>query len=121
MSRVDRRVFQRNAIASLKPLIGTDEFAAKVGKRIRAMRVARGFSLRGFRVVTGLNPWHVGAIERGEMAPTLTTLTKIAQGLGVSAVDLLNHSPEADPLAHVIDLLRSNPELAAIARARCTH
>lgn len=61
----------------------------KVGARIRALRLAKGWSQDLFADKSGLHRAHVGEIERGECNVSLQTLKTIADTLGAKVADLV--------------------------------
>lgn len=73
-----------------------DSLVARVGMRIRKLRLEQGMSLRDFGKHAGVHPFHVMAIELGQLATTTKTLQAIAKALGVVPVDLLNHDDDAE-------------------------
>jgi len=56
-----------------------------VGKRIRNLRKENRLTLKQLAVGCDLSPNAISLVERGEVAPTVLTLCKIAHALGVSA------------------------------------
>jgi XRE family transcriptional regulator, regulator of sulfur utilization len=60
-----------------------------IGKTIRRLRNAGGFTQDIFADCSGLNRAHVGEIERGESNVTIQTLKIIADTLGVKISDLV--------------------------------
>lgn len=82
----------------------------RVGIRIRKLRNEQGVSLRDFGKLSGVHPFHVMAIELGQLAANTKTLRSIAKGLGVAPLDLLNHDVENDDMGHIVELMRKNPE-----------
>ena len=66
-----------------------DDLNIKIGKRLRSLREARGYSQEEFAELCGLHRTYVGGIERGERNVTLKTLEKIAKALGVAPEKLL--------------------------------
>ena len=54
-----------------------------VGQRLRAIRAARGLSVRDLAPASGLAFNTISLIERGKMSPTVSTLHKLATALGV--------------------------------------
>lgn len=66
-----------------------DEYNDRLGARIRALRKHAGLSLREFGMMTGVHHNQILSIEQGEGNPSLRTLLRIADGLGVSLCDLL--------------------------------
>jgi transcriptional regulator with XRE-family HTH domain len=61
----------------------------RIGGRVRALRLKKGWSQDVFADRSGLNRAHVGEIERGESNVTIQTLKIIADTLGVRIVDLV--------------------------------
>ena len=60
-----------------------------LGARVRELRTARGWSQEHFADVCEIHRSHMGEIERGEVDVALTTLAKIAKGLGINGGVLL--------------------------------
>jgi transcriptional regulator with XRE-family HTH domain len=57
--------------------------------KIRELRESRGMSTRAFARDAGISTETLNAVEHGRRAPSMTTLDKIAQALGVEVKDLL--------------------------------
>lgn len=68
----------------------TYKFSKKVGKVIKAERTKLGLSQEKLAELSEISPNSVGNIERGTSSPTLEMLNKIAKGLKVNVVDLVN-------------------------------
>lgn len=64
------------------------EIQKRLGLRIRALRVKRGWTQDVFADKSGFHRAQVGAFERGEMNLTLASLHLLAQTLEVRIVDL---------------------------------
>ena len=58
------------------------------GNRVRAMRMEQGVSLRKFALMIGIDKGFLVDIEYGRKSPTLDTIVKVANGLGVSLATL---------------------------------
>jgi transcriptional regulator with XRE-family HTH domain len=58
-----------------------------VGARLRSMRDRRGYSLRALAERCGLSINAISQIERGENSPTVSTLHRLANALGVQITD----------------------------------
>ena len=56
-----------------------------VGKRIRKLRKENRLTLKQLAVGCDLSPNAISLVERGEVAPTVITLCKLAHALGASA------------------------------------
>lgn len=87
-----------------------DSLVIRVGMRIRKLRTEQGVSLRDFGKLSGVHPFHVMAIELGQLAATIRTLRSIAKALGVTPIDLLNHDAENDDIGHLVELMRKHPD-----------
>ena len=60
-----------------------------VGRNLRSYRLARGLSQEAFADVLGYHRTYVGGLERGERNLTLIAVERIAERLGMEALDLL--------------------------------
>ncbi len=60
-----------------------------VGRRLRALREARGLSQESLAEELGFHRTYWGSLERGERNLTLGSLTQLAERLGVDPLDLL--------------------------------
>lgn len=87
-----------------------DSLVVRVGMRIRKLRVEQRISLRDFGKRAAVHPFHVMAIELGQLAANTKTLRAIAKGLGVEPFDLLNHDIENDDIGHIIEMMRKQPD-----------
>jgi transcriptional regulator with XRE-family HTH domain len=61
----------------------------QAGRRVRALREARGLSLRDLAERSGVSAPMLSQVERGDTSPTLAVAAKIAAGLGLSLSQLL--------------------------------
>lgn len=59
-----------------------------VGLRLRSLRTDQGLSLRALSEMSGLSINAISQIERGENSPTVSTLHRLANALGVHITDL---------------------------------
>jgi transcriptional regulator with XRE-family HTH domain len=59
------------------------------GREVRQRRVALGWTLDGLADAAGLTPNFIGGVENGRRNPSLTSMARIAKGLGVHLADLL--------------------------------
>lgn len=60
----------------------------KIGKRIRELRKAKGFSQEDFAYEVGLDRTYMGSVERGERNIAALNLIRIAKYLKVEVGDL---------------------------------
>ena len=65
-----------------------EELQRRLGKRIRELRLRRGWTQDVFADKSGFHRAQVGAFERGELNLTLASLVLLAQSLKVKVVDL---------------------------------
>lgn len=72
------------------------------GRRLRAIRLARGLTQAALAEQVGLSTNYYGAIERGEKIPQMDTMVRICNTLGASMDDVL-----ADQLANGITVSAS--------------
>lgn len=59
------------------------------GRAVRWRRVRNGISQEELGYRAALHRNYIGAVERGEINPTLRTLLKLAHGLGVAMSELI--------------------------------
>ena len=74
-----------------------------VGRRVRALREARGLSLRDLAERSGVSAPMLSQVERGDTSPTLSVAQKIAGGLELSLSQLLR----LDEAQHVVLVRRA--------------
>ena len=85
-------------------------FVNDFGIAVRQSRESRGWSQEQLAAHSDLNRSYVGEIERGQVAPSLITLHKLATALEISATGLLERTERIDSLRRTQHL-----QLAAIA------
>lgn len=61
------------------------------GKRVAELRKDAGYSQETFAFKCNVDRTYIGTIERGEKSPTLNTIDKIAQALGITKSELFNY------------------------------
>jgi transcriptional regulator with XRE-family HTH domain len=66
-----------------------DKTAANVGRALKARRETAGLTLRALATKSGVSPSTISDIERGAKSPTISTLSLLAEGLGVPTSSLL--------------------------------
>lgn len=69
-----------------------DKIVAGVTRRLRAAREAQGMSMNQLGSLAGLDQVTISRIEKGERSPTLRSLVKIAEALGVTLSELLKEA-----------------------------
>ena len=60
------------------------------GKRVAELRKKAGYSQEQFAFKCGVDRTYVGVVERGDKSPTLNTIDKIANALGITKSELFN-------------------------------
>ncbi len=85
------RAVQKNLPLMAPPpkTTGESHAASDVGRRVRALREAMGWSLRDLAERSGVSAPMLSQVERGETSPTLAVATKIASGLELTLSQLL--------------------------------
>jgi len=91
--------------------VADEPLLVSFGAQVRALRRARGFSLDQLARRGGLFKGSLSAIENGLCNPTLKTLGKVAQALGVGLGELVG-LPVAEPGPAEVE-----KEEASVARA----
>ncbi len=71
----------------------------RIGERLSVLRGERRLSLEQLSRITGVSKPMLGQIERGQSNPTVSTLWRIAEGLGVSFTSFIE---EEEPGVHVV-------------------
>lgn len=62
----------------------------RLANNLRAIRRARGLSQEGLADLSGLHYTYIGGIERGERNLSIDNVGRLADALGLDAVDLLH-------------------------------
>lgn len=65
-----------------------------VGERIKSIRIGRGLTVASLADRTGLSKGLISQVENDKTSPSLSTLAKIAEGLGVPPAYLLMQAEE---------------------------
>ncbi|WP_286278927.1 helix-turn-helix domain-containing protein [Naasia aerilata] len=72
----------------LRPLGHSDPQASRLGRRVRALRLARDLTLVELAELAGLSHPFLSQLERGLARPSMTSLERIARALGTSQLEL---------------------------------
>jgi transcriptional regulator with XRE-family HTH domain len=70
-------------------MMTAEEVVSSFAREVRRRREAAGMTLDTLAQRSGLTPNYIGNIENGQRDPSLTTLFKLAEGLGVQAGELI--------------------------------
>lgn len=68
-----------------------------VGERLHQIRKSRHLTLQHMSKATGVSASAFSKIERNELSPTIGTLQRIAKGLGIDLMELLNGQSNTFP------------------------
>src|SRR5690242_19752443 len=68
-----------------------------LGRTVRALRSAAGYSQEGFADAIGVHRTYMGTLERGDGNPTLETLELIANGLQMPVSELIRAAENGGP------------------------
>lgn len=74
-----------------------EQIQALLGSRLRQFRTIKDYSIEELSHKAGLNPAHLGKIERGESNFTIKSLDKILEALGISYLQLFDLDVEVHP------------------------
>jgi XRE family transcriptional regulator, regulator of sulfur utilization len=68
------------------------QIVSSFGTTVRQLREAQGWSQEVLAERANLNRSYIGELERGQAIPSLLTLQKLGQALGLSLANLLAHT-----------------------------
>src|SRR5574339_483336 len=71
-----------------------DAVSVNIGDRLRELRDARNISMRGLATKSGLSANALSMIERGKTSPSVSTLYKLADALGISITSFFGTDAE---------------------------
>src|ERR687889_34072 len=78
--------------------LATRSETPKVGARVRSLRRERGLTIEQLAAATGLTKGFISQLERDRTAPSLSSIARICDALGVR----LSHIFERDPAPAII-------------------
>jgi len=81
-----------------------DEVSLRTGRAVKQQRKALGLSLRMLAARSGISSSMISDIERGAKSPTVITVVRLAQALGVSAAALVDGGTGPVPRIRVLRL-----------------
>ena len=76
-----------------------DPVTARFGRRVRQLRLARGLTQEELGKAAGLDPKHVGVIERGVKSSSFDAVSRLAKALHVDVHELFLPDGQQVPLA----------------------
>ena len=71
-----------------------DAVSVNIGERLRELREARNISMRALATKSGLSANALSMIERGKTSPSVSTLYKLADALGISITSFFGSDTE---------------------------
>ena len=86
----------------------TTPFTLAFGARLHSLRIAANYSLESLARRTDISKGHLSSIEHGLAMITIESLYRIAAGLDISPIALLDF-PEEDESAVLLDLIWQLP------------
>jgi transcriptional regulator with XRE-family HTH domain len=78
-----------------------DAISVNVGERLRELREARNISMRTLAAKSGLSANALSMIERGRASPSVSTLYKLAEALGVSITSFFGTDTERKQVVYL--------------------
>lgn len=79
-----------------------DDVNLRTGRAVKHQREALGFSLRTLAARSGISSSMISDIERGAKSPTVVTVVRLAEALGVSAAALVDGGAGSMPRIRVL-------------------
>lgn len=70
------------------------ELNVQNGQLLKDLRDERGWSLREFGLIVGMNKTYLGDIELGKRNPTINSLEKIVAGYGLTVREFFAKMPD---------------------------
>lgn len=70
------------------------ELNVRIGQLLKDLRDERGWSLREFGLIVGMNKTYLGDIELGKRNPTINSLEKIVAGYGLTVREFFAKMPD---------------------------
>jgi transcriptional regulator with XRE-family HTH domain len=67
-----------------------------VGKHVRRLRTENGISLRGLASQTGFSPSFMSQVENGQVSPSISSMERIAEALGVTLGEFFAAAAEGE-------------------------
>lgn len=75
-------------------VVGMSELNVQIGQLLKDLRDERGWSLREFGLIVGMNKTYLGDIELGKRNPTINSLEKIVAGYGLTVREFFAKMPD---------------------------
>ena len=98
--------------------IVVSDFVAQIGARVRFLRFERGLSMRALAELAGCSPDGLMQIELGRHPMTTKTICKLAHGLHVQPLDLLNCDTQTNDLGWLLETMRHDASVVRLVREK---
>jgi transcriptional regulator with XRE-family HTH domain len=79
-----------------------DEICLRTGRAVKRLREAGGFSLRALAARSGISSSMISDIERGKKSPTVISVVRLAQALGIEVAALVDGSLQPAPRIRIL-------------------
>jgi len=91
-------------VCAMEDMLSTleDDISLRTGRALKQQREALGLSLRMLAARSGISSSMISDIERGTKSPTVITVVRLAQALGVSAAALVDGGTGPAPRISVL-------------------
>ena len=78
-----------------------DAVSVNIGERLRELRESRNISMRSLATKSGLSANALSMIERGKASPSVSTLYKLAEALGISITSFFGSDPKRQQVVYL--------------------
>ena len=78
-----------------------DAVSVNIGERLRELREARNISMRSLATRSGLSANALSMIERGRASPSVSTLHKLAEALGISITSFFSSDTQRQQVVYL--------------------
>lgn len=82
-------------------LYQSDAVSVNIGERLRELREARNISMRALAARSGLSANALSMIERGRASPSVSTLYKLADALGISITSFFSSDSQRKQVVYL--------------------
>lgn len=84
-----KNYFDFNATLVVMNKLRNQKSLEQFGDKLKSLRISKGFTLEQLAFEADIELSQVHRVEKGKINPTLTTLTALAKGLGVTLAELV--------------------------------
>jgi transcriptional regulator with XRE-family HTH domain len=78
-----------------------EAYSVDVGQRLKQLREEQNISMRGLATKSGLSANALSMIERGKTSPSVSTLYKLSEALGVPITEFFNQQLERQEVVYL--------------------